>query len=66
VCCCRYHIQVLFLLEALNSFRDPCKGAHVNFNCDCKCIVCGFDNGGVAMSGLVVMQAYGIVVLCSM
>jgi hypothetical protein len=51
VCYCRYHIQVLLLLEALNAFRDPRKGAHVIFNCDCECIVCGFDNGGVCNVG---------------
>lgn len=46
VCCCRYHIQVLYLLEALNAFRDPCKGAHVLFVCTCTCIVCDNDNEG--------------------
>ena len=24
---------------------------HVNFNCDCECIVCGFNNGGVCNIG---------------
>lgn len=51
VCCCRYHVEVLFLLEALNAFRDPCTGAHVLFQCSCECVVCGFHNGGHCKAG---------------
>lgn len=47
VYCCRYHIQVMYLLEALNAFRDPRKGAHVLFLCNCTCIVCDRDDNGV-------------------
>ena len=46
VCCCRYHIQVLFLLEALNAFRDPRKGTHVLFICNCTCLVCDKSGEG--------------------
>lgn len=51
VCCCRYHVEVLFLLEALNAFRDPNSGGHFVVHCDCECAVCGFGNGGHCKAG---------------
>lgn len=51
VCCCRYHIQVLFLLEALNAFRDPQRGAHIIFNCNCECSVCDVGEEGLCNVG---------------
>lgn len=51
VCCCRYHIQVLFLLEALNAFRDPNHGAHTLFHCICQCSVCGSNIEGICHVG---------------
>lgn len=51
VCCCRYHIQVLFLLEAFNAFRDPNRGAHTLFHCVCQCSVCGSTAEGICHVG---------------
>ena len=51
VCCCRYHVEVLFLLEALNAFRDPYTGAHFVLRCGYECIVCGIGNGGYCKAG---------------
>lgn len=51
VCCCRYHVEVLFLLEALNAFRDPLLGAHFILHCDCECVICGVGNGGQCQVG---------------
>ena len=44
-------MEVLFLLEALNAFRDPSLGGHFILYCDCECAVCDFGNGGHYKAG---------------
>jgi hypothetical protein len=48
-CCCRYHTELRYLLDALNGMRIDEAGVHSS--CTCKCLsVCG---GGCLQEGIV-------------
>jgi hypothetical protein len=40
VCCCKYHVEIDMLREAINTMRDAVKGVHSSNSCTCSCPVC--------------------------
>ena len=51
MCCCRYHVQVMYLLEALNAFRDPRFAPHFIVECDCHYVLCSAVHSGECRLG---------------
>ena len=43
-CCCKYHVQMSFLKDALNHMRSHAFGLH-DKGCSCECTICATGNG---------------------